>query len=168
MPCAPTASAGLCLRTSQVEKVSSKKGQPRTGRPPFEPTPEQRKLAMLMTASGHLQRMIAARFGIDLNTLRKHFRDELDEGREATNAAVGDVLLKKALQGDIKAIENWFDRRGGQPWRKITGSEHAGPDGAPLQLIATARRDLSHFTEDELEAYHRLTAKLEAPDATAR
>jgi hypothetical protein len=51
------------------------------GRPPFIPTEDQRKTVMLMAAGGHLQRMIAARFEIDVNTLRKHFRDELDEGR---------------------------------------------------------------------------------------
>jgi hypothetical protein len=148
-----------------VEKVPAQTRKPRTGRPPFVPTEQQRKLAMLMTASGNLQRIIADRFGIDVATLRKHFREELDEGREATNAAVGDVLLRKALSGDIKAIENWLDRRGTQAWRKITGSEHAGPDGSPLQIVATARRDLSHLSDDELETFHRLTAKLEAPDA---
>lgn len=139
----------------------------RTGRPPFVPTDEQRKIAMLMTASGHLQRTIAERFGIDVGTLRKHFRDELDEGRESINAAVGDVLLQKAMKGDLRAIENWLDRRGGQPWRKIIGSEHAGPGGSPLQIVAEARRDLSTLSEEELEQFHRLAAKLEAPDAAA-
>lgn len=140
---------------------------PRTGRPPFVPTDEQRKLCMLMVAGGHLQRVIAARFGIDPATLRKHFAAELDEGRQCTNSMVGDVLLKRALSGERWAVENWFDRRGGMEWRKITGTEHAGPDGSPLHMIAEARRDLSHLTDEELEQFHRLTKKLEAPDATA-
>lgn len=141
--------------------VPTKGAVKKLGRPSFEPSEEQRQMVMILAAAGHIQKMMAARLGINVDTLRKHFRAELDEGTDYANSALGEVLYKKALSGDIKAIENWFDRRGGQPWRKITGSEHAGPDGAPLRIVADARRDLSHLTEEELEQFHRLTAKLE-------
>lgn len=149
-------------------RVTTPASTPRRGRPPFVSTEQQRKLVMALCAVGHTQETMAVRIGVNVDTLRKYFRTELEEGTNYANAALGEVLYRKALGGDVRAIADWYDRRGGSAWRKITGSEHAGPDGAPLQLIATARRDLSHFTEDELEAYHRLTAKLEAPNAAAR
>ena len=111
--------------------------------------------------------MIAVRVGVNVDTLRKHFRAELNEGTDFANSALGEVLYRKALSGDIKAIENWYDRRGGSGWRKRTASETSGPDGGPIQVAAMPRRDLSHFTTEEIEAFERLTAKLENADVTA-
>ena len=110
---------------------------------------------------------MAVRIGINVDTLRKHFRAELDEGTDFANSALGEVLYRKALTGDVKSMENWFDRRGGAKWRKRTASETSGPDGGPIQVAAMARRDLSHLTTEEIEALERLTAKLEQRDATS-
>ena len=120
---------------------------------------------MVMSAAGHTQATMAGRIGINVDTLRKHFRAELDEGTDFANSALGEVLYRKALSGDIKAIENWYDRRGGSGWRKRTASETSGPDGGPIQVAATARRDMSHLSTEEVEAFARLTAKLEQGDA---
>ena len=108
---------------------------------------------------------MGARIGVNVDTLRKHFRPELDEGTDFANSALGEVLYRKALSGDIKAIENWYDRRGGSGWRKRTASETSGPDGGPIQVAATARRDMSHLSTEDIEAFERLTAKLEQSDA---
>ena len=146
--------------------VKAKTGSPtRRGRPPFVATDEHRKVVMIGTAAGHTQATMAVRIGINVDTLRKHFRAELDEGTDLANSALGEVLYRKALSGDIKAIENWYDRRGGSGWRKRTASETSGPDGGPIQVAAMPRRDLSHFTTAEVEAFERLTAKLEQGDA---
>ena len=110
---------------------------------------------------------MADRIGVNVDTLRKHFRAELDEGTDFANAALGEVLYKKALMGDTKCIENWFDRRGGSEWRKRTASETSGPDGGPIQVAATARRDMSLLTTEEIEALERLTLKLEQGNAAS-
>ena len=148
--------------------MSAQEGLPhRRGRPPFAVTGEQRKLVMILCAAGHTQATMAVRIGLNVDTLRKHFRAELDEGTDFANSALGEVLYRKALSGDIKAIENWYDRRGGAGWRKRTASETSGPDGGPIQIAATPKRDLSNFTTEEIEAFERLTAKLEQSDAAS-
>ena len=145
----------------------SARSRRKIGRPPFEPTEAQRQLVKVLTASGHVQDVIGARVGCNKDTLRRHFRAEIDEGVDFANSAVGEKLLQKALSGDIKAIENWLDRRGGLPWRKVTGSEHSGPGGAPFAVAAVPRRDLSHLSDDEAETLHRLLSKAEGQDAAA-
>ena len=139
----------------------------RKGRPPFVATDEQRKRVMILAAAGHTQATVADRIGLNVDTLRKHFRAELDEGTDFANAALGEVLYKKAIMGDTKCIENWFDRRGGSEWRKRTASETSGPDGGPIQVSATARRDMSLLSTDEIEALERLTLKLEQGNAAS-
>jgi hypothetical protein len=149
--------------------MSAGKASPpaRRGRPSFVATEQHRKLVMILAASGHTQATMGARIGVNVDTLRKHFRAELDEGTDFANSALGEVLYRKALSGDIKAIENWYDRRGGSGWRKRTASETSGPDGGPIQVAATARRDLSHLTTDEIEVLEQLTAKLEQGNAAS-
>jgi hypothetical protein len=139
----------------------------RRGRPSFVATDQQRNLVKILCAAGHNQATIGARIGVNVDTLRKHFRTELDEGTDFANSALGEVLYKKALAGDIIALQTWFDRRGGSGWRKRTASETSGPDGGPIQVAATARRDLSHLTTDEIEVLEQLTAKLEQGNAAS-
>src|SRR5579883_3170244 len=138
------------------------------GNPEFVPTDEQRRATMLAAAAGHSQETIAARLNISLSTLKRHLLAEFNEGKGYANGCVGEVLLRAALAGDVKAIDSWFDRRGGPHWRRITGHEQTGKDGGPIRLSAEpARRgDLAQFSEEELEQLASLTARLEAPDGT--
>jgi DNA-binding CsgD family transcriptional regulator len=134
----------------------------RGGNPPFEATNEQRKMVMMLAAAGHTQKTIATRLVISVDTLQRHLKSEFDEGRDFANSSVGETLLKMALRGDdVRAIDSWFDRRGGPEWRKVTGHEQSGPGGGPIRLSAEPRRDLSHLSEEEIEAFEKLTAKLE-------
>jgi hypothetical protein len=134
----------------------------RGGNPPFVPDEEQRKLVMMLAASGHTQITAAARLRISVDTLQRHLKGEFDEGRDFANSSVGEVLLRRALKGDVRAIDSWFDRRGGPEWRKRTANELAGPGGGPIRLTAEPpRRDLSHLSEEELEQLEHLTRKLE-------
>lgn len=141
----------------------------RGGNPPFVATDEQRRLTMVLAAAGHTQKTIAAKLGISADTMQRHLKTEWDEGRSFANAMLGEVLFKAAMKGDVQAMREWFDRRGGPDWRRRTASEHSGPDGSPIRVEpVTPRRDLSHLSEEELEQFHRLTKKIEAPDATAQ
>ena len=141
----------------------------RGGTPPFVATDEQRRLAMIFAAAGHTQKTIAAKLGISIDTMQRHLKTEWDEGRGFANSMLGEVLFKEAMKGDVQAIREWFDRRGGPEWRRRVASEHSGPDGSPIRLEPVPpRRDLSHLSEEELEQFHRLTKKIEMPDAIAQ
>jgi DNA invertase Pin-like site-specific DNA recombinase len=62
------------------------------GRPPFVPTEQQRHTVEVLVAHGVAERVIAKVLGIDRNTLRKHFRDELRV-----------CIVRAALAGDWRA-----------------------------------------------------------------
>jgi AraC-like DNA-binding protein len=154
---------------AQPKKRSDRRGTPKgkgvragnggggkIGNPPFEATAEQREQVCEWAAAGVTQATMAAKLGISEDTLARHFRKELDDGLAVANAELGSVLYKKAKDGDIRAIEQWFDRRGGPEWKKKTALEHTGANGGPIEY-----RDL---TEEELDA--RIEARL-GEDATA-
>ena len=96
------------------------------GRPPFEPTADERKLVEQMAAVGIPQESISllVRDGIDEKTLRKHFRRELDTGAPKANAKVGGTLFNKAMSGDTTAAIFWAKTRMG--WREKTEIELSG------------------------------------------
>ena len=67
-----------------------------TGRPPHEPTPALRRLVEHHAATGTLHRQIAKLLGLSLNTLKKHYREELDLGLARANAVVSGTLFAEA------------------------------------------------------------------------
>jgi hypothetical protein len=97
-----------------------------SGRPRFEPTPEQRELVRTLSSIGVQQenicRVIKNRGKpIDAKTLRLHFREELDEAELLANAAVGRSLFRFATdpRGGMKAVVSsifWMKCRAG--WRE--------------------------------------------------
>jgi hypothetical protein len=69
-----------------------------------------------MTAMGAKQEDVAARIGVrSPKTLRKHFRNELDQGGSEANMTIAQALYKKAKDGDVKAAIFWLRCRAG--WR---------------------------------------------------
>ena len=84
------------------------------GRPEFKPTSEQRAEVTILAASRRFsEKEMAAAFGIDEKTLRKHFRDELDTGFAKFNCAViykfGQKLITEPKKSDC---EWWFSGHG--------------------------------------------------------
>ena len=64
-------------------------------RPTLNPTDEERRLVKSLAAFGVPQEQIARRVGIrSVKTLRKHFREELDEGSLDANSTVAKTLYK--------------------------------------------------------------------------
>ena len=52
-----------------------------------------------------------------VETLQKHFKNELATGGAQATAAVAGALYKKALDGSVDAAKFWLDRRGGDAWK---------------------------------------------------
>lgn len=83
------------------------------GRPKFEPTDEQRKTVMAMAGYGIPQEGIGLVIGIDLKTLRKYFRAELDKGEVVATSKVAESLYKMATDGNVAAAIFWMKARAG-------------------------------------------------------
>ena len=75
----------------------------------FVPTEEERKQVEAMAGYGVPHDNIAAlvRGGIDSDTLKKHFKQQLMQGKAKANAKVGQTLFQKATAGDTTAAIWW-------------------------------------------------------------
>ena len=58
------------------------------GRPPYEPSKENRDVVMILAANGIQHQTIGRTLGIDHKTLEKHFRLELDCGLDQVKALI--------------------------------------------------------------------------------
>lgn len=103
---------------------------------PHEPTPQLRGQVEAMTGYGIKAEDIARSLGICHVTLRKYYREELDNGAVKANAKVAESLFKKAT-GDgsqsVTAAIFWAKTRMG--WKETLVNEHTGKDGTPLAPI---------------------------------
>ena len=83
--------------------------RPGAGRPAFKPTDEQRALVEQVAGYGLPEHQIAALVSIDCDadTLRKHFRQELAQGRARANTEIGRTLYQKAMAGDTASLIWW-------------------------------------------------------------
>lgn len=110
-----------------------------TGRPPFEPTEEERTKVRILTASGFPQDQIATQIGIDGKTLRKHFRAELKDAKVSANAMVARSLFQKAIgDGPQAAAAAMFWLKTQARWKETTVNEHTGADGGPIIVRASS------------------------------
>jgi hypothetical protein len=126
------------------------------GRKPFEPTEEQRRQVEAFAAYGIPQEdmcklLLNPRTGkpIDLKTLHKHFRVELDTGMVRANAKVAESLFRQAVGapaqydagGKLIRAEQapvvsagifWAKARMG--WKERDVHEHTGENGGPIEV----------------------------------
>ena len=58
---------------------------------------------------------VARTMGIDVKTLKKHFREELDHGHERTVSKLKSIIHAKAREGSIRAATYLLDRMGVWP-----------------------------------------------------
>lgn len=86
-------------------------------RPPHEPTKSSREKVKNHAIVGTTQATIADILGIDVKTLRKHYREELDYSMAEANSKIGGVLFKKAMKGDTASMIFWMKTRAG--WREV-------------------------------------------------
>jgi len=90
------------------------------GRPPFQPTDEQRRMVRSMAAFGNTQDQIAKVLGVCSRTVRKHFRIELDRAAVQANNQVAQSLFKKTNidQAACQRSSGWHlsERKHGPRW----------------------------------------------------
>ena len=103
------------------------------GAPPHEPTKASRDAVRLYAAMGTPQEDIGRLLKIDVKTLYKYYREELDLGLVAANAQIGGALFKKAMGGDTTAMIFWLKTRA--RWSEKQEIEHSG------NLAITTMRD---------------------------
>lgn len=104
-------------------------------RPEYEPTPATRQLVQLHATVGTQQSVIADILGIDDKTLRKHYREELDQAKAKANATIGGALFNKAKGGDTAAMIFWMKTQAG--WKETT--VHVGDESNPIRHIIERR-----------------------------
>jgi hypothetical protein len=87
---------------------------------------------------GTTHEVIADILGIDAKTLRKYYREELDQSSAKANAQVGGHLYRKAISGDTAAMIFWMKTRAG--WREKSEVDHTSSDGTmtPKEIIIRA------------------------------
>ena len=101
----------------------------------FKPTPEERKQVEAMAGYGVPHDQIAVLIGedgIDSDTLKKHFKNELVQGKAKANAKVGQTLFQKATSGDTTAAIWWSKTQMG--WKDTQAHEISGADGGAIQI----------------------------------
>ena len=81
---------------------------------PYEPTAEQRRTVRAMAGFGVPQPDIATFLRIDPKTLRKYYRDELDQGVTEANVKVAQSLFNMATKSNnVAAAIFWMKARAG-------------------------------------------------------
>lgn len=97
-------------------------------RNPHEPNKQSRELVSLHATMGTTQAVIADLLEIDLKTLRKYYRKELDQSLSKANATIGGVLFNKAKAGDTTAMIFWMKTRA--QWSEKSQLDHVSSDGS--------------------------------------
>lgn len=104
------------------------------------PTKESRQQVQTMSSLAIPQPIQARISQINLETLRKHYRDELDLGLDRATLQVGSKVLDIALRGPIpealKASMFWLRNRARNAFKEATVHELSGPDGTPIETKA--------------------------------
>jgi predicted ArsR family transcriptional regulator len=100
-----------------------------------KPNDENRKIVKMLSAVGTRHEDIATKLDITDDTLRKHYRKELDEGRIEANASVAQTLYQQAKNGNTTAAIFWLKTRA--QWRENDRLEVTGADGAPMQMVVS-------------------------------
>ena len=121
-----------------------------TGRKPFAPTDDQRRMVRAMAGYGVQHDDIALVVKCSPPTLRKRFRRELDVATIEANARVAQTLYQQATTpGNIAATIFWLKARAG--WCEKQVVEVAGQDGAVIPALNLAIRYVSSepLTESE-------------------
>lgn len=119
----------------------------------FQPTQSQRIMVAGLSAFGIRNEGIATYLRVSEDTLHKCFRQELEQGYEKTEAALGAVLFIKALGGNMSAMSLLLRCKMG--WSESRGTDGAGN----IESLSNEQR---------VQLMDALRKSLPAPEARAR
>ncbi len=114
------------VKKPKAEPKPPKRGR---GRPPHVPTEALKATVKIMVAGGIQHEHVAACLGIDRETLRRHYRFELANGKAQANAQVV-ARLFKMTDGNVRAAEFWLTNQAKANW-------------AHTQKVAVDQRDVT-------------------------
>ncbi len=102
------------------------------------PTDDERRQVAAMAGYGVPFAMIASLIqgGIDEDTLNKHFKDELTQGKARACAKVGQSLFQKCMDGDTTAAIWWTKTQMG--WKDTSRDT----DGSDQRVTITVKGGL--------------------------
>lgn len=83
------------------------------GRPEHRPTARGRAQVQAFAGYGLPQRQIALLLGLSINTLRKHYADDLEVGEAQATGKIAQTLYNKAVAGEAWAVCFWMKARAG-------------------------------------------------------
>lgn len=126
---------------------------------PFDDNAKRRYLELL-SQGGRRPRTIAADMGFTWETVRKHLRSDqafamqFADTEALTNERVEEVLLDKALDGDLGAIKEWLHNRDSENWQDRKAPVAVGGGTTVNIAIATTEnwRDVLSNPELRVEA----------------
>ena len=104
-----------------------------------KPTEKDRETVKRLSALGVPHEDIATRLKISADTLVKHYKDELDEGRIDANATIAGTLFQQAKKGNTAAAIFWLKTRA--RWKETQAHEVSGANGQPLLLAWADEED---------------------------
>jgi hypothetical protein len=105
------------------------------GRPERQFTDKDRAFVRAMAMAGAQHERIAEVVGCTAKTLRKHFRVELDHGRDQANANVVANLYRQATKDDPRAtVAAIYWTKAQMGWREAARTEVTGADGNPVKI----------------------------------
>jgi len=111
-----------------------------------KPTSDSKANVQALSGFGIPQPEIAAFLGISEPTLRKHYRDQLDQGATTANVKVIKSLFDNAvIHNNVAAQIFWAKVRCG--WSETNIHKHTGIDGEPIEVR-------------EVSALEQITSKL--------
>ena len=127
------------------------------GRPPHVPTKDLRTIVELLVASGVSNANIAQKLKISVNTLKKHYPDELENGwttgvLDATQT-VFDEIRSKTSDKRLDAAKFFLSRRGRGLWSETKQHEISGPNGGAIPVVQI---DFDAMDYDTLEAMNNI------------
>jgi hypothetical protein len=118
-----------------MPKRKRQPGEPRRkpGLPEHVPTKTGRDMVSVMVAGGIGQEDVARSLSISENTLRKHYRAELDSGATSLNTMVIIEHVKRIKAGDFQAIKWWQQARMG--WSERIVVDDGKPADTPMRVV---------------------------------
>jgi len=98
-----------------------------------KPTDDSKKLVRSLSAVGIRYVDIAQKLDITDDTLVKHYKKDLEDGRIDANASIGQTLFQQAKDGNTSAAIFWLKTRAG--WKETSALELSGSEGGAIQVI---------------------------------